>query len=89
MGQGLSCAASDEHGLFIAIQFGDVQTVKAVLESDPSLVKQTTLYDHHSALHVAAANVQIEIVSTPMTHRATIRGETEMASSSSYSFLNK
>lgn len=64
MGQGLSCAASDEHGLFTAIQFGDVETVKAVLESDPSLVKQTTLYDRHSALHVAAANGQIEVGSS-------------------------
>ncbi|KAI8545281.1 hypothetical protein RHMOL_Rhmol07G0029400 [Rhododendron molle] len=38
-----------------------------MLERDPSLVKQTTLYDRHSALHVAAANGQIEII-RPLSH---------------------
>ncbi|KAG2673495.1 hypothetical protein I3760_13G094000 [Carya illinoinensis] len=63
MGQGLSCAASPEHGLFVAVQTGDLKTVEALLERDPALLHHTTVYDRHSALHVAAANGQIEILS--------------------------
>ncbi|XP_057483161.1 putative E3 ubiquitin-protein ligase XBAT31 [Actinidia eriantha] len=63
MGQGLSCAASHEHGLFTAVQFGDLETVETLLQRNPSLVNQTTVYDRQSALHIAAANGQIEIVS--------------------------
>ncbi|EXC10636.1 Putative E3 ubiquitin-protein ligase XBAT31 [Morus notabilis] len=63
MGQGLSCRASDEHGLFIAVQFGDMEAVEALLERDPALLQHTTVYDRHSALHIAAANGQIEILS--------------------------
>ncbi|CAK9137871.1 unnamed protein product [Ilex paraguariensis] len=63
MGQGLSCRTSDEHGLFTAVQFGDLDTVEAVLERDPSLIHRTTVFDRHSALHIAAANGRIEIVS--------------------------
>nr|XP_043636348.1 putative E3 ubiquitin-protein ligase XBAT31 [Erigeron canadensis] len=63
MGQNLSCKIHDEHGLFSAVQYGDIQTVKTVLESNPNLVKKVTVYDRHSALHIAAANGQIEIVS--------------------------
>ncbi|KAJ9189148.1 hypothetical protein P3X46_000478 [Hevea brasiliensis] len=63
MGQGLSCAATQEHGLFSAVQSGDLDTVKAVLERDPSLMHQTTAYDRQSALHIAAANGRIEILS--------------------------
>ena len=61
MGQGLSCGSSDEHGLFTAVQFGDSESVNAVLEEDPNLIYQTTVYDRHSALHIAAANGQIEV----------------------------
>ncbi|XAR60579.1 hypothetical protein NMG60_11034011 [Bertholletia excelsa] len=63
MGQGLGCTANFEQGLFIAAQFGDLETVEALLERDPILIHQTTVYDRHSALHIAAANGQIEIVS--------------------------
>ncbi|KAL6967500.1 putative E3 ubiquitin-protein ligase xbat31 [Sarracenia purpurea var. burkii] len=63
MGQGLSCAANDEHGLFTAVQFGDLETVEALLDRKPSLIHHSTVYDRHSALHVAAANGQIKIVS--------------------------
>lgn len=62
MGQGLSCRVQEKHGLFTAVQFGDLKLVKSLLERDPSLVQQTT-YDRNSALHIAAANGQIEIVS--------------------------
>lgn len=61
MGQGLSCAATQEHGLFSAVQSGDLDTVKAMLERDPSLTHQTTSYDRQSALHIAAANGRIEV----------------------------
>ncbi|KAL3367254.1 hypothetical protein AABB24_011794 [Solanum stoloniferum] len=63
MGQGLSCGTSDEHGLFTAVQCGDLETVKALFEINPSLVHHSTVYDRQSALHIAAANGQIEVVS--------------------------
>lgn len=63
MGQGLSCRARDEHGLFSAVQFGDLETVEALVERDSSILRHTTVYDRHSALHIAAANGQIEILS--------------------------
>lgn len=62
MGQGLSCATSNEHELFTAVQYGDIDMVNDLLEKDPNLIHHTTLYDRHSVLHVAAANGQIEVV---------------------------
>lgn len=61
MGQGLSCRVQDEHGLFTAVQFGDFELVKKLVEKDPSIILQTTVYDRHSALHIAAANGQIQV----------------------------
>ncbi|CAN4119894.1 unnamed protein product [Withania somnifera] len=63
MGQGLSCGTTDEHGLFSAVQCGDLETLKAVLERKPSLIHHSTVYDRQSPLHIAAANGQIEVVS--------------------------
>ncbi|XP_061358622.1 putative E3 ubiquitin-protein ligase XBAT31 [Gastrolobium bilobum] len=63
MGQGLSCRSSHDHGLFTAVQHGDLQIVTTLLETDPTLLHHTTLYDRHSPLHIAAANGQIEILS--------------------------
>ncbi|KAL7247522.1 hypothetical protein ACSBR2_002438 [Camellia fascicularis] len=62
MGQGLSCTASHEHELFTAVQFGDLETVETLLERDLTLIHQTTVYDRHCSLHIAAANGQIDIV---------------------------
>lgn len=62
MGQGLSCGASQEHGLFTAVQFGELEIVEALLERDSSLLRQTTAYDRQSVLHIAAANGQIEVI---------------------------
>lgn len=62
MGQGLSCGASQEHGLFTAVQFGDSEIVGALLERDSGLLRQTTAYDRQSVLHIAAANGQIEVI---------------------------
>lgn len=70
MGQGLSCRVQDENGLFTAVQFGDLELVKSLLEKDPSVNQQTTVYDRHSALHIAAANGQIEIVSLLLEDRS-------------------
>ncbi|KAI3679853.1 hypothetical protein L2E82_50833 [Cichorium intybus] len=69
MGQGLSCRVQDEHGLFTAVQSGDLETVRSVLERDPDLIHQTTVNDRHSALHIAAANGRIEIVSMLLDDR--------------------
>lgn len=63
MGQGLSCGASYEHALFTAVQHGDIEFVNDLLEKDSSLLHQTTVYDRHSALHISAANGQIEVAS--------------------------
>ncbi|XVF05516.1 hypothetical protein REPUB_Repub05bG0178800 [Reevesia pubescens] len=62
MGQGLSCGASQENGLFSAVQVGDFETVEALLKIEPNLLNHSTVYDRHSALHIAAANGQIEIL---------------------------
>ncbi|KAF5782132.1 putative ankyrin repeat-containing domain-containing protein [Helianthus annuus] len=42
--------------------FGHLEIVKSLLNKDPSLIHQTTVYDRHSPLHIAAANGQIKIV---------------------------
>ena len=68
MGQGLSCRVSHEHGLFSAVQHGELETVSVLLEKDPSLMHQTTVYDRHSALHIAAANGQIEVCAFSFSH---------------------
>ncbi|KAK1437072.1 hypothetical protein QVD17_02857 [Tagetes erecta] len=70
MGQTLSCTIHDEHELFTAVQFGDLQTVKTLMEKNPKLIKQATVYDRHSILHIAAANGQIEIVSMLLENRS-------------------
>lgn len=61
MGQGLSCGTSDEHGLFSAVQCGDLETLNAVLEKNSSLIHHSTVYDRQSPLHIASANGQIEV----------------------------
>ncbi|XP_010252133.1 PREDICTED: putative E3 ubiquitin-protein ligase XBAT31 [Nelumbo nucifera] len=63
MGQRLSCRASYEHGLFTAVQAGDLEKIHSLLERHPSLLHQATVYDRHSALHVAAAHGRIEVLS--------------------------
>ncbi|XP_061360693.1 putative E3 ubiquitin-protein ligase XBAT31 [Gastrolobium bilobum] len=63
MGQKLSCRGSHEHGLFRAVRHGDLETVATLLQTHPTLMHHTTVYDNHSALHIAAANGQIQILS--------------------------
>ncbi|GLT67067.1 hypothetical protein SLA2020_394000 [Shorea laevis] len=63
MGQGPSCGGNQESGMFGAVQGGNLEVVKAMLERNPSLLHETTVYGRHSALHIAAANGQIEVLS--------------------------
>ncbi|KAJ4891221.1 putative E3 ubiquitin-protein ligase XBAT31 [Raphanus sativus] len=64
MGQSMSCGVRPDHqGIFASVQCGDIVTVRRAMSTDPSLLNQTTPYDRHSLLHVAAASGQIEILS--------------------------
>ncbi|GMG98252.1 hypothetical protein Nepgr_000092 [Nepenthes gracilis] len=64
MGQGPSCATNDENGLFRAVKLGDLETLRTEIDADSSILKQTTLYDRESLLHIAAANDQIDVLSS-------------------------
>lgn len=61
MGQGLSCGEREESDLFSAVQNGEVELVKAMVESDPSVLEETSGSGKLSALHVAAARGRIEV----------------------------
>ncbi|GLT71323.1 hypothetical protein SLA2020_433530 [Shorea laevis] len=63
MGQGLSCGAREESGLFSAVQNGEVELLEALVEADPSVLEETSGHGKLSALHVAAANGWIEVLS--------------------------
>ncbi|XP_062230528.1 E3 ubiquitin-protein ligase XB3-like [Phragmites australis] len=64
MGHGVSCARTgDEHDYFRAAQLGDLDALGALLAADPSLARRATLYDRLSALHIAAANGHLEVLS--------------------------
>ncbi|KAL3358028.1 hypothetical protein AABB24_015258 [Solanum stoloniferum] len=63
MGQKLSCGQqSNEHGLFIAAQNGEVEKVEAMVDENPNVIRLTTVRGKFSALHVAAINGQIEVL---------------------------
>ncbi|CBI27645.3 unnamed protein product, partial [Vitis vinifera] len=53
MGQRLGCGVSHEHGLFSAVQVGDLESVESLLARDPNLLHQATVHDHHSAHQTA------------------------------------
>ncbi|KAJ0962382.1 hypothetical protein J5N97_030210 [Dioscorea zingiberensis] len=64
MGHGLSCSRSSyEHEFFTAVQSGNIELVELALRRDPEIVYQTTIYDRLSAVHVAAANGRLEVLS--------------------------
>jgi ankyrin repeat protein len=64
MGHGVSCARTgDEHDYFRAAQLGDLDALAALLAADTSLARRATLYDRLSALHIAAANGRLEVLS--------------------------
>jgi len=69
MGHGVSCARTgDEHNYFRAAQVGDLDALDALLAADPSLARRATLYDRLSALHIAAANGRLEVLSMVLDH---------------------
>lgn len=62
MGQKLSCVQQPhEHGLFSAVQNGELEKVEAMINEDPNVLHITSVRGKLSALHVAAANAQIEV----------------------------
>ncbi|KAK8529549.1 hypothetical protein V6N13_102457 [Hibiscus sabdariffa] len=58
----LSCGVNQENGLFSTVKVGDIETVEVLLKREPNLLYHTSVYDCHAALHIAAANGQIETV---------------------------
>ncbi|KAG8376886.1 hypothetical protein BUALT_Bualt09G0110700 [Buddleja alternifolia] len=63
MGQGLSCREYQENELFNAVQNGELETVEAMADEDPNLLTRKTVHGNLSAVHVAAANGQIQVLS--------------------------
>ncbi|KAM0884141.1 hypothetical protein ACQ4PT_031183 [Festuca glaucescens] len=64
MGHGLSCSRDgDEHDFFRAAQAGDLDALEGLLAADPALARRATIYDRLTALHVAAANGSLPVVS--------------------------
>jgi E3 ubiquitin-protein ligase XBAT32/33 len=63
MGHGLSCSRDgDEHDFFRAAQAGDLDALEGLLAADPALARRATIYDRLTALHVAAANGCLPVV---------------------------
>ncbi|KAI4356463.1 hypothetical protein L6164_000485 [Bauhinia variegata] len=63
MGQRLSCRERHENGLFTAVANGELELAEAMIEQDPTVLEQTSGHGRFSALHIAAANGRIEILS--------------------------
>ncbi|XP_010920604.1 E3 ubiquitin-protein ligase XB3 isoform X1 [Elaeis guineensis] len=64
MGLELSCArSSQEHEFFSAVRAGDLEAAESALHRDAALLRQTTIYDRISPLHIAAANGRVEVLS--------------------------
>ncbi|KAL3531825.1 hypothetical protein ACH5RR_005346 [Cinchona calisaya] len=63
MGQGLSCRVANEHQLFSSVQNGELETVETMVHQDPTILGLTTVHGRLSALHVAAANGHLQVLS--------------------------
>ncbi|KAH6802562.1 hypothetical protein C2S51_034008 [Perilla frutescens var. frutescens] len=63
MGQSLSCREYEDSELFNAVQNGEVAAVEALAAEDPNLLTLKTVHGRLSALHVAAANGRVEVLS--------------------------
>ncbi|KAF0933655.1 hypothetical protein E2562_018888 [Oryza meyeriana var. granulata] len=64
MGHGLSCSRdTDEHHLFRAAQVGDIYALGDLLAADPALARRATIYGRFTALHIAAGNGSLQVVS--------------------------
>ncbi|XP_073276911.1 putative E3 ubiquitin-protein ligase XBAT31 [Primulina huaijiensis] len=68
MGQGMICTESRGNLLFSAVQNGELRTVEAMADANPTLLTLKTDHWKLSAMHVAAANGQIEVLSM-LLHR--------------------
>lgn len=53
----------NEHELFSSVQNGELETVKTMVDEDPCNLGLTTVHGRLSALHVAAANGQLQVLS--------------------------
>ncbi|KAM3340908.1 hypothetical protein P3S68_028543 [Capsicum galapagoense] len=65
MGQKLSCGGQhhhEHHGLFVAVQNGEVDKVEAMIDENPNVLRIVTVNGKLSPLHVAAVNGQIEVL---------------------------
>ena len=61
MGQGLSCVERADDRFLDAVEDGDVNLVRAMVEKDHSLLERTGGNGKHHPLHLAAANGWIEV----------------------------
>lgn len=62
MGQGLSCTHRHETGFFFrALHNGDVDVIRAMVDTDPSILHHTINHQRSTPLHAAAANGQIDV----------------------------
>ncbi len=71
MGLWLSCSHGRENGLLRAVKSGDLETVEALLETNPSLSERSTICGRQSILHVAAIRGHVEVI-IPSTTPATV-----------------
>lgn len=62
MGQSLSCRQHHENALFDAVANGELEVVEAMVEEDPTILKDTTGHVMNSPLHVAVSYGRIEVV---------------------------
>lgn len=71
MGQGQSCTGYSSELIFLrAVHIGDLEAVELSLRRDPAVLLRTTFYDRCSALHIAAANGHLEILSMILVRSA-------------------
>ncbi|KAL5740615.1 hypothetical protein ACOSP7_029500 [Xanthoceras sorbifolium] len=63
MGQAMSCGKVHENDLFVAVRNGDLETIEAMVETDPTIFATTRGHSRQSALHMAAVFGRIEVLS--------------------------
>ncbi|PKA48556.1 E3 ubiquitin-protein ligase XB3 [Apostasia shenzhenica] len=64
MGQGLSCYGSiSKQDFFRAVELGDLEAAQLSLSRDPAILHRNTLFDRSSAVHMAAANGNLQLLS--------------------------
>ncbi|KAG6512655.1 E3 ubiquitin-protein ligase XB3-like [Zingiber officinale] len=64
MGHALSCAGSTrDRDFFASVRAGRLESVRTAVRQDPSLLLREIFFDRLSALHIAAANGHVQILS--------------------------